>query len=90
MAWNNNNGELKSIAGKRTPFTVAISKDDGRSWGNAKNVADYADGWYCYTAIDFVDEHILLGYCAGDRKVNNGLAVTHITRLSLDWIYDDK
>ncbi|NND05311.1 MAG: exo-alpha-sialidase, partial [Saprospiraceae bacterium] len=88
MAWNNNSGELKSIAGKRTPFTIAISKDDGRSWQQSKNVEKNPDGWYCYTAIEFVDDHVLLGYCAGNRKENNGLAVTHIARLSLDWIYN--
>ena len=87
MAWNNNGGEDDAIAGKRTPFNVAISKDEGKTWEHNKTVEDDPNGWYCYTAIDFVEDYVLLGHCAGNREENNGLAVTHITRLDLDWIY---
>ena len=37
--------------------------------------------------IEFLDDNVLLGHCAGDRKNNNGLAVTQITRLNNEWIY---
>ena len=87
MAWNNNGGDIPSIAGKRTPFNVAISKDQGKSWQLNKTLFEDPDGWYCYTAIDFVGEHVLLGHSAGNRQENNGLAVTNISRLPLDWIY---
>ena len=90
IAWNNNDGAREEISGKRTPFTVAISKDDGQTWQYRKNVEDHPDGWYCYTAIDFVDRHVLLGYCAGNRRENNGLAETHISRLSINWIYENE
>lgn len=88
MAWNNNGGENEAIAGKRTPFNVAISKNEGKTWKPIKTVEDDPNGWYCYTAIEFVDDHVLLGHCAGNRLENNGLAKTHITRLGLDWIYE--
>jgi hypothetical protein len=90
MAWNNNGGEVEAIKGKRTPFTVAISKDDGQNWIYKKDIENNPDGWYCYTAIDFVGDHVLLGYCAGDRRENNGLAETHICRIDLEWMYADK
>jgi hypothetical protein len=90
MAWNNNGGANEAIAGKRTPFNVAISKDEGKTWQSTRTVEDDPDGWYCYTAIDFVDEYVLLGYCAGNRKENNGLAQTNISRLALDWIYGNE
>ena len=88
MAWNNNGGENEAIAGKRTPFNVAVSKDEGKTWEHMKTVQDDPDGWYCYTAITFASNHVLLGHCAGNRLENNGLAETHVTRLDLDWIYD--
>ena len=88
MAWNNNGGENEAIADKRTPFNVAISEDEGQTWEHIRTVEDDPDGWYCYTAITFADEHALLGHCAGNRSEGTGLAVTHITRLSLDWIYE--
>ncbi len=87
LVWNNHESIPSELKGKRTPFTIAISKDDGKTWTKTKNVADNPTGWYCYTAIEFVGDHILLGHCAGDRSKNNGLAETHITRISLDWIY---
>jgi Neuraminidase (sialidase) len=87
MAWNHNGGENERIAGKRTPFNVAISKDEGKTWQNIKTVEDDPDGWYCYTAIEFTKDHVLLGHCAGNRTKNNGLAVTHITSIELDSIY---
>ncbi len=86
LAWNNNDGSTPAIKGRRTPFNVAISKDEGKTWQPVKTVEDDPDGWYCYTAIHFTGNHVLLGHCAGNRT-KNGLAVTHVTRLSLDWIY---
>lgn len=90
MAWNNNGGENEAIAGKRTPFNVAISQDEGQSWKHIRTVEDNPDGWYCYTAITFADQHALLGHCAGNRPAGTGLSVTHITRLDLDWLYEQE
>lgn len=88
LLWNNNYKPERD-GGKRTPFNLAISKDDGLSWEKIKTIECDPAGWYCYTAIQFVDNHVLLGHCAGDRRTNNGLSTTQITRLSLDWIYSD-
>lgn len=88
LVWNNNGGDDPAIKGKRTPLTVAISKDEGKTWQKIKNVEDDPDGWYCYIAIHFVGKDVLLGHCAGNRPKGTGLAVTQITKLSLDWIYN--
>lgn len=88
LVWNNNY-ELGRDGGKRTPFSLAISKDEGKSWEKIKTIESDPAGWYCYTAIEFTENHVLLGHCAGDTRTNNGLSTTHITRLSLDWIYQD-
>lgn len=82
MVWNNNARDQK-----RTPFNIGISKDDGRTWKNIKTLEDDPDGWYCYTAIHFTKKDILLGHCAGNRPKGTALAVTQITKLSLDFIY---
>lgn len=87
MVWNENGGDKPEIAGKRTPFNVAISKDEGMTWEQSFTLADNVHGWYCYTAIDFADDHVLLGHCAGDRRENNGLAETHITRFPINALY---
>ena len=86
LVWNNNYESVRN-GGKRTPFNLAISKDEGASWQQIKTIESDPAGWFCYTAIEFVGNHVLLGHCAGDRRINNGLETTQITRLSLDWIY---
>ena len=87
LLWNNHQNIDDARRGKRTPLTVAISSDEGQSWRNVKNLEDNPHGWYCYTAVEFLDDHVLLGHCAGDRRKNNGLAETQITRFSLNWLY---
>lgn len=88
LVWNNNY-ENSRDGGYRTPFNLAISKDEGKSWEKIKAIESDPNGWYCYTAIEFTDNHVLLGHCAGDRIGGHGLATTQITRLSLEWIYQD-
>ncbi len=83
MAWNNHRNIEPHLKGKRTPFCLAVSHDDGRSWTHEKVLADNPHGWYCYTAVFFVEDALLLGHCAGDRRANNGLAETHVTRVPL-------
>ena len=65
VAWNNHRNVDERHKGKRTPFAVAISKDEGETWTNLKTLEDDPNGWYCYTAMEFVDDHVLLGHCAG-------------------------
>lgn len=88
LVWNNNYARDKR-GGRRTPLNIAISKNEGESWSKIKTLENDIHGWYCYTAIDFIDDYILLGHCAGDTKNYGGLETTQITRLSLDWVYQD-
>jgi Neuraminidase (sialidase) len=77
--WNDHSGapeEFKATlknGGKRTPLTVAISKDDGNTWVNTRNLLDDPGGWYCYTAIYFVNRDVLLAFAssgAGERPLS--------------------
>ena len=87
LVWNNNYEPEDKGSGKRTPFNVAISKDEGKTWQNMKVLEDDPDGWYCYTAVEFVGNRVLLGHCAGNRPKGTGLAVTQITSFDVDWLY---
>ncbi len=87
LIWNNHEKIAASLRGKRTPFNVALSRDEGKTWEHTKTLENDPNGWYCYTALTFVDDHVLLGHCAGDRRTG-GLNLTQITRFSLDWLYD--
>jgi hypothetical protein len=86
LVWNNKYQPVRD-GGKRTPLNIAISKDDGENWERIKTLENDPRGWYCYTAIEFVDNNVLLGYCAGNTRYTSGLATTNITKLSIDWLY---
>ncbi|HEU4607569.1 MAG TPA: sialidase family protein, partial [Chitinophagaceae bacterium] len=88
LVWNNNDGNNPAIQGRRTPFNVALSNDEGDNWNAIKTLEDDPDGWYCYSAVHYVGHrYILLAYCAGSFSRGTGLAVTKIVRIKTDWLY---
>jgi len=82
--WNDHSGQFPMVKNKRTPLAAAISADGGRTWPQRRLIEGDPDGWYCYTAIHFVDRAVLLAYCAGDSKVG-GLNRLRMRRIDLDW-----
>jgi hypothetical protein len=83
--FNDHSGRFPFPGTKRTPLVAAVSSDGGQTWPKAKLLEDDPDGWYCYTAMYFLDDTVLLAYCAGDPKVG-GLNRLRIRRVSLDWL----
>lgn len=79
LVWNNN-----GIDQKRTPLSIAISRDEGKTWDKVKNVENDPDGSFCYTAIHCTGTHVLLGFW---NRANKNKSSSDITRLSIDWIY---
>ncbi|MBN2313478.1 MAG: exo-alpha-sialidase [Sedimentisphaerales bacterium] len=67
--WNDHSGVHPYPKGRRTPLCLAVSKDEGATWSQSQILEDNPDGWYCYTAMAFVKERLLLAYCAGDKQV---------------------
>ncbi len=72
LVWNDHSRVAASFRaseshfGKRTPLTVAISKDDGKTWINAQNLLQDPNGCYCYTAMTFIQGKVLLGFSTTD------------------------
>lgn len=84
LVWNNGDGPLKDVMPKgRRPFTAAISKDEGVTWEHVQNIGADPQGWYCYTAIEFVDDHVLLAHCEYPR-----LNSLQVTRMPVSWLYE--
>ncbi|MEY4941109.1 MAG: hypothetical protein RIQ93_2844 [Verrucomicrobiota bacterium] len=81
--YNDHSGKFPFPKAKRTPLVSALSDDNGRTWHSTRQIESDPEGWYCYTAIHFVKDAVLLGYCAGDEKVGK-LNRLRIRRLALD------
>lgn len=91
MVWNDHSAVDESFkassttGGKRTPLTVAVSRDEGRTWINKSNLLDDPQGWYCYTAIHFAGPNVILAFVAGGeglpRLSRTSLAVFDVKQL---------
>jgi len=76
VVWNDN-----GVDQRRTPLNLAISRDEGKTWISNKVLESDPNGMYCYTAIHFAGDDVLLGYF--DWKTTG---VT-VKRVGLDWVY---
>lgn len=86
LVWNNLASVPESWQAKRSPLTVAISPDEGKTWKHVKNLYDDPGMRYCYTAIHFTpDEHVLLLHHASPK--NQHLGGSNVTRFPVDWLY---
>ena len=70
--WNDRSGrfplpprETEGANWRRTPLVSAISTDDGRTWQHHRLLESDFEHGYCYTAIHFTHDAVLLAYCAG-------------------------
>jgi hypothetical protein len=76
---------LQPIGGDRTPLVAALgSTPDGR-WSRAVVIdgKEGVDEGYCYTAIHFTPDGVLLAYCAGGTADKHRLAKLRIKKLPL-------
>ncbi len=86
LVWNDHRDIDNVRRGRRTPLKVALSGDEGQTWENVKTLEDDPAGWYCYTALEFVGDRVLLAYCATGEGMPH-LSQTQITWFGVDWLY---
>lgn len=84
--WNDHRGRRVELKEKRTPLSVALSADDGRSWSAGRPIESDPEGCFCYTSITWVKDRAILAYSC---KVKNfgSLAGLKIVALPRDWLY---
>ena len=75
--WNDHSG-LKVRSGRRTPLTIALSRDEGKTWTDRKVLEDAPTGFYCYTAFMEDGDDWLLAYCVATRKNLDTLRIIRI------------
>ena len=69
----------------RTPFAAAISKNGGRTWEKTKLIEDHPDHGYCYTAVAFDHDRVLLAYCTHASRW--GLESTQVSSFKIRDLY---
>ena len=89
LVWNNNDGSNPQTKGKRTPLTVAVSKDEGKSWQHITDIESNPLGHYCYMAIHFTKREVLISYCTGPPQYG-GLTVSNISLIKQKDLYRNK
>lgn len=91
-AWNDHSGRFPIPNNPdhqdRTPLAAAISVDDGATWHHHQLIENAPDHGYCYTAIHFTDDAVLLGYCSGGPLPQDCLQRLRIRRIPLAEIYN--
>lgn len=75
--WNHNPG--KNV---RNPFTAAISKDEGETWVQFRNIEEAADDQWAYPAVTWVNNNALLTYF----NYKGGLSL-QLKELPAAWFY---
>ncbi|MCL5098673.1 MAG: glycoside hydrolase [Candidatus Omnitrophica bacterium] len=75
--WNHNPG-----AGSRNPLTAAISRDDGESWGQFRNIEDSPNDAWAYPAVTWVKDQALVTYF----NYSGGLSL-QLKIIPANWFY---
>jgi len=73
----------KAWNGGRTPLVCSISRDEGQTWEEPIVLEDDPGSGYCYIAIHFVDDQMLLAYCAGGQDDGGCLNRLRIRKLPI-------
>ena len=84
--WNpipeyNGRGKAEVFTGGRTPYVIAVSRDNGKTFTEGTAFEWEEDHGYCYCAMHFLDDALLLGYNAGGPEDGSCLARTRIRRI---------
>lgn len=71
---------------QRAPLAIAFSTDGAVTWTPSQVIEGDLTGWYCYTAIHFTEDAVLLAYVAGNDRIGrlSRLRLRRIPFSSLD------
>jgi sialidase-1 len=89
LIWINNPKGAKASWKERTPLSAAISRDDGKTWINQRNIEDDPKGSFGYCSITFAGPRALLTYYDWRDAAQASFQLTSLKFRSLpaDWFY---
>ena len=79
VVYNDHSGAVPKPekANRRAPLVLRFSNDGAKSWSAPQVIESDLGGWYCYTAIHFTKDEVLLAYVAGNDQLG------HLSRLRI-------
>ena len=86
IIWNNNYEPSHHHQGSRNPLTAAISKDEGKTWENFKDIENHVGYDSAYAAVTFVDEEVLVTYYNRSESMARDSWVK-LKIFTVDWFY---
>lgn len=90
LVWNDDYDAAAGHSGKRTPLNTAISRDEGKTWSNVRSLETDPAGWFCYTAIHFVEDEVFFAYWIPHPKgLSHGIG-TRVTQAPISWLYKEQ
>ncbi len=84
MVWNDHSALEPKDRKLRTPLSLALSHDDGATWSESRVLEGDPKGWYCYTAMEFTPDALLLAYVAGVQEPGKHLSASRLRRIPLE------
>lgn len=88
LVWNNTHVPGAGHGGKRTPLTVAVSADNGKTWRHVRDLENAPDRAFAYTSVLFVRDRVLLTYYVEEAKT--GRLSSRFRSLPVRWLYEGK
>ena len=91
LVWNNAKPDEPGSGRPRTPLTAAVSRDDGRTWSNFKDIEPDTSRCYMYPVIVFDGDTALVLYSEGGYE---GGPLTwddtslKLARIPYQWFYE--
>ena len=94
LIWNNAKPDRPGSGGPRTPMTTAVSRDDGVTWTNVKNLEPDTSRSYMYPALTFDGDTALVLYSQGKTdsvvkwSTNWHSTSLKLARVPVEWFYE--
>ena len=86
LVWNHTKPFISNSL-PRTPLSSAISRDEGETWSNFRDIENHV-GYDCaYPAVTFLDDEALITYYYGNRTDNHGWESVKLKIVPISWFY---
>ena len=88
LIWNHNYNPDHPHLGERNPLTSAISKDNGKTWQNIKNIEDIPQGMSSGPSVTFLNNRALLTYATQERSMYEAGSEIRLKIIPVKWFYE--